>query len=64
MTAAEDAANAADNDRMEACCHSPVTYGTCDSPVWCSKCGAEFALVLKPRLAKVIPLVDDEENDS
>lgn len=61
MTDEEDAANAFANELMKACPHVPkaTPYG----PIRCSVCGGEFALLLKPRLARPIPFtVDDEES--
>lgn len=58
MTETEDAANAVANERMLACGHSIVSR---QSSCFCVLCGGQFALMLLPRLAKVVPISDDEE---
>ena len=61
MTAAEDAANAIHNEIMRECSHDP--YLTPSGGIECRSCGGHFALVLKPRLAKVIPITNELEKD-
>lgn len=60
MTKAEDAANAAANERMLACDHSIAFNGTRQSGGFCVLCGGQFALMLLPRLAIVVPISDEE----
>ena len=61
MNAEEDAANAIHNEIMRECSHDP--YLTPSGGIECRSCGGHFALVLKPRLAKVIPLVVDDGSE-
>jgi hypothetical protein len=57
MTESEDAANAVANEQMLACGHNIVTQ---PGRVFCDLCGGQFALMLLPRLAKVVPISEDE----
>lgn len=58
MTNEEDAANEQDNARIRDCEHDPrFTI----NGVWCFLCGAQFAVILKPRLAKAVPFDVEKE---
>ncbi len=50
MTEQDDAENAVTNEAIKACTHEP--YRTKTNGVKCRLCGANFGLILLPRLAR------------